>query len=67
MPVVTIEMLEGRTDEQKQELITKITNVLVETIHCRKEHVTIVMHEVKPTNYGLGGEALSTGGVGHKL
>ena len=31
MPIITVQMLEGRTDEQKKALVEKVTDAVVET------------------------------------
>lgn len=55
MPMVQIDMLEGRTLEQKRELVKKLTEVLVETAKCPPEAVTIILREMPPTHLGKAG------------
>lgn len=55
MPIVTIQMLEGRTDEQKRALVEKMTAAVSETIDSPPERISIVINEMKPTNFSLGG------------
>ena len=45
MPIVQIDMLEGRTLEQKRALAKKVTEAIVETAQCPAEAVTIVIRE----------------------
>ena len=45
MPVVTIQMMPGRTDEQKEKLIKGITKAF-EDIGVKPESLTIVIQEV---------------------
>ncbi|QDR80652.1 2-hydroxymuconate tautomerase [Sporomusa termitida] len=50
MPIVQIDMLEGRSLEQKREMVKKITAAIVETAKCPPEAVTIVLREA-PTQH----------------
>ena len=57
MPVVIVEMWEGRTDEQKEKLIKVITKAF-EEIGVPAEALNIIIHDVPKTNWGLrGGQA----------
>lgn len=55
MPIVQIEMLEGRTLEQKRAMAKKVTEALVETIHCNPQNVRILMREMKKEHLAVGG------------
>jgi 4-oxalocrotonate tautomerase len=56
MPVVKIDMWSGRTGEQKETIIKKVTDVIVESCECPKEAVTVVIEEIPKENLGSGGE-----------
>ena len=58
MPVVNIQMLEGRTPEQKENLIKEVTDVVVRTTGAKKEAVTIIISDMKKEDYGHGGEVI---------
>jgi 4-oxalocrotonate tautomerase len=58
MPVVVVEMWEGRTPEQKRSLIRGITKTF-EEIGTKPESLHIVIHDVPRTNWGLNGEQAS--------
>ena len=58
MPVVIIEMWEGRTEEQKEKLIKGITKAF-EEIGVPPEALNIIIHDVPKTNWGLRGEQAS--------
>ena len=58
MPVVKIDMW-PRTEEQKEEVIKKVTDAIVETTGCPKEAVTIVINDIAKENWGIGGEQAS--------
>ena len=55
MPVIQIEMIKGRTLQQKRDMVQKVTDVLVDTIQCKKEAVTIVIREVDKENIAKAG------------
>ena len=58
MPVVQIEMWEGRTEEQKEKLIIGVTKAF-ESIGVKKESLTIIIHETPKSNWGINGEQAS--------
>ena len=54
MPVVKIELWEGRPDEQKAQLIDAVTDAFG-VIGIDKSHVIIVIHETPKSNWGICG------------
>ncbi|HIZ52655.1 MAG TPA: 2-hydroxymuconate tautomerase family protein [Candidatus Enterococcus avicola] len=58
MPIINIQMLEGRTPEQKEQLIKEVTDAVVRTTGARKEAVTIIINDMKKENYGHSDEIL---------
>ena len=59
MPVVTIEWLEGRTQQQKAQLAAAFTKDFVELAKVPSEHVWIVFRDVKRSDWSMGGKLLS--------
>ncbi|KKB74216.1 MULTISPECIES: 2-hydroxymuconate tautomerase [Bacillus] len=59
MPYVTVQMLEGRTDEQKRNLVEKVTEAVSETTGAPKERVAVIIEELKKENYGVAGKRMS--------
>ena len=59
MPVVKIDMWEGRTKEQKERLIKSVSNAIANTLEIPKEHITVIINDVSKTNWGLKGEQAS--------
>ena len=51
-------MWEGRTEEQKAKLIKGITEAFKE-IGVEPEHLSIVIHDVPKSNWGMRGEQAS--------
>jgi 4-oxalocrotonate tautomerase len=58
MPVVIVEMWEGRTTEQKEKLIKGITKAF-EEIGTKPEALHVILHDVPKTNWGTKGEQAS--------
>lgn len=52
MPVVTVQMWEGRTSEQKRNLMRALTEAMVEHAGARREGLHIVLQEIPKENWG---------------
>ena len=65
MPLVDIELIEGVFDKgQKQEMIRRVTDVMVEIVGEAMRGVTWVrVHEVASGEWAIGGKALTTADV----
>jgi len=59
LPVVIVEMWEGRTVEQKEKLIKSIARAFQESLGTKPESLSIVIHDVPKTNWGSKGEQAS--------
>jgi len=59
MPIVQIDLLEGRTIDQKRALVKKVTEAITETAQCPPEAVTIIIREMPPVNLGKAGKLRS--------
>ena len=55
MPEVIIELVEGRTLDQKRRLVREITRVVVETCEVQPDQVTVIIHENPKTDKAKGG------------
>ena len=56
MPTYPVEMMEGRTLEQKKKLVEAITRVSVEILGGTPEAVDIVITDVKRENWATSGK-----------
>jgi len=56
MPTYHVEMMEGRTVEQKRKLVEEITRVSVEVLGGSPESVDILITDVKRENWATGGK-----------
>jgi|UniRef100_A0A7C3UZG6 4-oxalocrotonate tautomerase len=60
MPYVNIKITrEGATPEQKAELIRGITDLLVKVLNKNPRTTVVVIDEVDPDNWGIGGETVT--------
>lgn len=56
MPVVTIKMAIGRTESQKQELVSAVTADIVRILDVEPNWVTVLIDEYERENWASGGE-----------
>ena len=56
MPYVLVEMLEGRTVEQKRELVKRITEAVVDVVKVEPKEVEIRILNVKREDWAKGGQ-----------
>ncbi|MCM3026842.1 4-oxalocrotonate tautomerase [Bacillus safensis] len=59
MPIITVTMLEGRTDEQKKALVEKVTDAVIETTGAEAEKVSIIIEEMKKEHFAVAGKRIS--------
>ncbi|MGE5416181.1 MAG: tautomerase family protein [Acidobacteriota bacterium] len=56
MPVVSVKMTSGRTEEKKQELVAAITQDVVRILNVSPDWVTVVIDEYDRENWASGGQ-----------
>ena len=64
MPFIRVTMTPGRTTEQKNELIDRLTDTFLEVCGSpgqSKDGVWVVLEEVSPGNWGTGGRPMAAG------
>jgi len=59
MPFVNIKMLEGRTPEQKKELVKAITNVMVTVCDAKPDSTMVVIEDIARDHWAKAGTLLS--------
>ena len=55
MLILRLTMLEGRTVEQKAVLISRLTEAAACQLDIPSEQIRMIIYEVPPTNWGVGG------------
>ena len=58
MPLITVSLYPGRTDEQKKLFVEKITEYAVEILKTKPEHVIVVFDENPKENQYWTGKKL---------
>ena len=59
MPIVRVEMWEGRTTAQKKELARVITDAMVNIAHTTAEATIIVFEDIEKENWAQSGKLAS--------
>lgn len=59
MPTYHVEMMEGRSIEQKKKLVAEITRVSVNVLGGVPESVDVIITEIKRDNWATGGKLWS--------
>ena len=59
MPIIKIEMFEGRSLEQKRELVESFTKEMVRICKTDADSINIIIEDVKKENWGAGGKLCS--------
>jgi len=59
MPILEMHLMEGRTDEQKQNAARAVTEALTETLGVKAQSVRILITEHKHDQFYVGGERLA--------
>ena len=58
MPFIQVNILEGRTLEQKEELIRRTTDLASEILNSPVTSVRVMINEMKPEHWGIAGESV---------
>ena len=59
MPIIRVEMLKGRTVEQKSNLVKRLTDDFVSTCGGKLEDFHVVISEIDKENWGVDGKLIS--------
>jgi 4-oxalocrotonate tautomerase len=55
MPTIRVELMEGRTLEQKKNLVKALTQAVVDTLDSKPESVDVVLFDIKRHDWATGG------------
>ncbi len=58
MPLVNINMMEGRPPNQIEEMAGAVARAIAETLDAPIETVRIMVNEMKPHQYSVGGKPI---------
>jgi 4-oxalocrotonate tautomerase len=59
MPIVQIELLAGRTVDQKRALVAKVTDAICESLDVTPDKVSIILRDMEYHNYAKNGKLFS--------
>jgi 4-oxalocrotonate tautomerase len=60
MPFIQVTMLEGRTIEQKHDLMRRLTDAAAAALGGDPARIRVALYEVSPDDWAIGGETIST-------
>jgi len=58
MPIATINILEGRSDDKKEKLIEKVTDAICEAIDAPRDTVRVILNEMPKQHFGIAGKSI---------
>jgi len=58
MPVIQVNLLEGRDADQKQQFIEEVTDLAEDVLDARREGVRVLFYEVAPEDWGIAGQSV---------
>lgn len=56
MSIVQIELLAGRTVDQKRQLVKKVTDAIVESVNCPPDAVRIILRDMPKEHFAIAGK-----------
>ena len=59
MPIVQIQLLEGRSTDMKREIIYEMTETLSRVAGVPKERIRIIIQEIPLEHWGINGETMA--------
>lgn len=57
MPIIQVNMMEGRDDAQKERLIAELTEAVVSSLGAPRESVRVLINEMPKTHWGIAGKS----------
>jgi len=67
MPTIFVNMIEGISEEQKKDMIKRVTEVSAKSVGVPQERAKIILTERSPDQMAVGGKLLSEGGSSPSL
>ncbi len=59
MPIIQVNMLEGRSAEQKRGMVAAVTEAIVNSLGVAPESVRIMIHELHPEHFAVAGKSVA--------
>jgi len=55
MPIIFVNLIEGRTLDQKRELVKNLTDTTVDTLKVPRDTVRVILRDISKENFANGG------------
>ena len=59
MPIIEVNLLEGRTPEAKERFIVALTDAAETALHVPRESVRVILREMPPEHFAIGGQSIA--------
>jgi 4-oxalocrotonate tautomerase len=59
MPIIRVDMMEGRTPEMKEEFIAAVCEATVRTLGVKAEQVRIIINELPKAHFSIAGKSVA--------
>ena len=56
MPLIHVEIMEGRSEAQVENLIKHLTQATEDALQAPRENIRVIVTEIPKTHWGIGGE-----------
>lgn len=56
MPIIHIEIVEGRTEEKIQKMMTEVTDAVERTLACSRQNIRVIVTEIPKNHFAIGGK-----------
>jgi len=57
MPIAHINIMEGRSDEQKEQLIAEVTAAISRSLDAPEQNIRVLIQEVPKQHWGIAGSS----------
>ncbi|EON93172.1 4-oxalocrotonate tautomerase [Marinobacter lipolyticus SM19] len=57
MPIAQINIMEGRSDEQKEALIVEVTAAISRALDAPEQNIRVLIQELPRQNWGIAGQS----------
>lgn len=58
MPLIQINIIEGRSPEKKERLIREVTDLVADVLEAPTQNVRVIIQEMPPEHWGIAGESV---------
>lgn len=62
MPIVQVNLIEGRSDEMVETMIREVTEAISFSLEAPRESIRVIVNAVPSSNWGIGGATAKSRG-----